>query len=665
MRRTARPTGAGRRTVLLAATAVFVAVAAVHAPRVEAVDSAAGGLPPGVVVSDDPAGWTPHVLDGQVLAIAQVGDRVVVGGRFTRVREAGSQQVLNRRNLFAFSASTGVIDRAFVPEPDNLVSAVVAAPEGGAVFVGGRFWRIAGQPKMALAKLDLDSGRLTAGFQAAVEWRVDDLVAHGGRLYVAGAVTKVNGVARSGLAAVDPQTGALDPGVAVAFTDPRNTLLIVNRIAIRRDGSRLVALGSFLKADGQDRPQLAVLDLEGGSARLADWHTDGYAARCREDFDSYMRGVDISADGSFFVVVTTGSRTRPLCDAVARFELDVSGQNIQPTWVDYSGGDTFTGVAVTDAAVYVGGHQRWMNNPFDIGDTGVNSWPGVGSVPRPGIAALDPLNGLPLSWNPGREPRGLGVFVLMASPQGLWIGSDTDNVGGEYHPRLALFPVEGGKVVATPSPSRLPGVLYTVAPGGRSDLIRQTFDGTTAGPPTALTSAGLVVMTAGEVIDWSAARAAFFAEGHLYTAWADGRIDVRRFGPGGALGPPSPLDLGGLGELPEARFPVALLTGMAFDAERGRLYYTIEGDRHLYYRYFTPESGVVGGLPFTASGGGDGLDWTDTRGFTLASGHLYFARSDGVLRRIAFENGRPLPGTAHPVDTTRDWSSHGMFVLPG
>jgi hypothetical protein len=615
-----------RRAGLLTVT-VLVASGLVPG-RAGAVNSAAGGLPDRVVVSENPADWTPQVLDGRINAITRVGDRVVVGGSFSKVRQAGGSAVLTRKNLFAFDAHTGAIDQSFNPAPGGgAVNALVAAPSGDAVFVGGQFTGIAGTAQAALAKLDVASGRLSAGFRPAVRSEVDSLAVNGSRLFLSGEVTTVNGTPRWGLAAVDVDRGTLEPGVAIKFSDPRTGVLTVYRIAIRPDGSRLVAAGSFRKADGQVRPQLAVIDLAGGQARLADWQTNAFADPCSTAATfgpTYMRGVDISADGSFFVVVTTGGRARALCDSVARFELGGTGHDIKPTWVDTSGGDSFIGLAVTDAAVYVGGHPRWMNNPYNNG-TGKDAQPGIGSVPRTGIAALDPVNGLPLSWNPGRNPRGIGVFAFLATPEGLWIGSDTDYVDGEYHPKLAFFPSTGGEVLDRPLPGRLPGVIYRSVSSGQPGLAAQTVDVGGAGK----------VAAPGGGLDWSTARAAFPADGRLYTVWADGRIDARPMASGGALGPPQPLNLRGLDTLAKARFPVKSLTGAAFDAEHGRLYYTIAGDRQLYYRYFTPESGVVGGLPFVAGGDGATVDWRGARGLMIADGSLYYAIGSGPdLSRI-------------------------------
>src|SRR5205807_1556309 len=78
--------------------------------------------------------------------------------------------------------------------------------------------------------------------------------------------------------------------------------------------------------------------------------------------------------------------------------------------------------------------------------------PGPGSVTREGLAALDPASGLPLPWNPGRV-RGEGAWALASTADGLWMGSDTDKVGGwtapgcgscEVHQKLAFFPLAGG-----------------------------------------------------------------------------------------------------------------------------------------------------------------------------------------------------------------------------
>ena len=52
------------------------------------------------VVSANPADNTPNVLDGKVTAIVPLEGRMIVGGTFTQVQEAGAgKPVLSRRGL--------------------------------------------------------------------------------------------------------------------------------------------------------------------------------------------------------------------------------------------------------------------------------------------------------------------------------------------------------------------------------------------------------------------------------------------------------------------------------------------------------------------------------------------------------------------------------------
>jgi hypothetical protein len=110
-----------------------------------------------------------------------------------------------------------------------------------------------------------------------------------------------------------------------------------------------------------------------------------------------MRDIEFSPDASYFAAATTGGPSgTTLCDTAARWENQPNAANTLETWADWSGGDTLTAVAVTNAAIYIGGHNRWMNN--HSGSDRARQ----GSVDRYGISALDPLNGVPFTWNPSR-----------------------------------------------------------------------------------------------------------------------------------------------------------------------------------------------------------------------------------------------------------------------
>ncbi|GAA4485861.1 hypothetical protein GCM10023191_011080 [Actinoallomurus oryzae] len=417
-----------RRRVL----SVAIATAAVTAGA--AVPAAQADIAQSAVVSQNPVNTTPNVTDGTVRAIAVVGSKVVVAGNFDHVKNAGSSTTIARHNIFAFDAKTGKVDTKFVPKVDGTVYALQPGTSS-TVYVGGSFTNTNGVGLGSLTRLSVTTGKAVSGFNARVgHGLVFTMVRRGSHLYIGGEFTKLAGKAHSPLARVDATTGK-DTGLNLSVTTPRSGALKVYRLAVDPADKHLVIDGTFTQVAGKRRYQIAMINTS-GTPTLSSWATERYATPCSSSFDTYMRGIDFAPDGSYFVVVTTGAPhgTTQLCDSAARWETNKTGAGQNPTWVNWTGGDTLLSVSVTGKAVYVGGHQRWMDNPQGHDSAG------PGAVSRPGIAALNPTGGKALSWNPTRT-RGHGVETLVATSSGLYVGSDTDELGHEYHGRIGEFPL--------------------------------------------------------------------------------------------------------------------------------------------------------------------------------------------------------------------------------
>ncbi|GAA2081104.1 hypothetical protein [Actinomadura alba] len=420
-----------RRRLIAVATAALVSTLSV-------IPAANADLKQSAVVSANPSNSTPHVLDGTVRAIAVVGTKVVVGGNFEKVREAGTgKPEIARHNIFAFDAATGKVDATFKPKLDGTVYALQPGPSN-TVYAGGSFAFVNGVGLGALAQLKVPAGTAVTTFKPRVGGGlVFTMVRRNANIYIGGKFTKVATKPRTMLARVNATTGAVDDNFNLAVSTPRQGELKVFNLAVNPQDTRLLINGTFTKVAGQRRYQIAMIDTTKKPVALTTWATERYATPCNINaFDTYMRGMDFAPDGSYFVVVTTGGPggTTQLCDTAARWETAKTGSGQQPTWVNYTGGDTLLSVSVTGAAVYVGGHQRWQDNPQG------RDFAGPGAVSRPGIAALEPLKGKALAWNPTRT-RGHGVEALVATPTGLWVGSDTDQLGKEYHGRVGFFPL--------------------------------------------------------------------------------------------------------------------------------------------------------------------------------------------------------------------------------
>jgi len=616
-----------------------------------------------VVVSANPENWVPRVEDGKVRATTTVNGVTVTGGDFTTVTQLkGPDTSLPRQDIFAFDAM-GMVSPTFLPTLSGSgaeVFDVIPAGDGSSVFVAGIFGSVNGVNRTGrLAKVNVKTGQVDLTFRSpGFDGRVNSLHLANGLLYVAGAFNTVAGQPRTSLVALNPQTGADKGIVNFAFSEPFNGGRVgITTVTMTPDGSKLLAIGNFRLVDGQSRPQVAMIDTSASKATLSTWATTAYGPICNSRFVTYPTDVDSSPDGSYFVIVTTGGYgggAPKLCDTAARWEFNRTGPSQKSTWVEYSGGDTFTAVSVTGAAIYVGGHYRWLNNPF------VSNTAGPGALIRRGLAALDPRNGLPLSWNPGRS-LGYGVWGMDADGKGLWIGHDRNTIAGENRGRLALMPLAGGTLPPRDNTGVLPGDVYLLdkdnAVSGADDVIRHNdFNGATVTSVETVNHGG---------VDWDSVRGSFMVDGVLYTGWADGTLTQRSYN-GITFGTPQVVDLHGLvdfsNELKAART-------MFFDRVNGRLYYTTGTSTSLYYRYFTPESGVVGAIRHTAAASTTEFPWARTSGAFLAGGKLYYRTDDATgtttLRSATWNGTIPEAGTSSVVLPQEgvDWSSRAMFLL--
>jgi Ca2+-binding RTX toxin-like protein len=407
-----------------------------------AVPGTAGAAPAAQagVVSMDPAGFTPRVSAGvAVYKLLKVGSIMFAGGDFTQVQNANRSTTFSRNNLFSFGAATGTVTPLSATFDRPAVWGLASA--GTSLWVGGDFRTVNGVARRGLVKLDATTGVVDPAFDAHLDGNVADVQLVSGRLIVAGKFTKR-------LQALDPATGAdtgyLNLGIT-GTVHPNAGPTDVYRFAVNPALTRLVAIGNFTAVGGVTRSRAFMVNLGAASGTLASWYYAPMGRACRSTKShAQLRDVAFSPDGGYFVMVATGWRPSPgddgitICDAAARFNTTVSNP-VRPVWINYTGGDTLHSVAVTTAAVYIQGHQRWVST------SGSGCKPGCAS--REGIAALAPGSGAALAWNPGKS-RGVGGkdLLVTTSPAGLWVPSDTNLIGNpqETHEKLAFLPLIAG-----------------------------------------------------------------------------------------------------------------------------------------------------------------------------------------------------------------------------
>ncbi len=366
-------------------------------------------------------------------ALASANGTVFLGGLFDVVRDdAGTH---TRRFIAAVDEFDGQVT-PFSLALDRRVRAL--ATDGDSLYVGGDFRSAGGVSRRFLVKVDAETGAVDTAFNARLRGKVQDLEFSRGMLFVSGAFGK-------NLVALDPATGAdtgfVDLDIAGEVQTSWGTTSVYS-FSIDASGTRLVGVGNFATVEGQGRARAFMADLGADDATLADWYYAPLSKNCATSSTrrmAYLQGVDFAPSGEYFAVASTGFVSRPgdlhetVCDAAARFETDIANP-FRPTWINYTGGDSLFAVVATGYAVYVQGHNRWLDNPQGSDSAG------PGHVVRRGIGAIDPETGMALPWNPAK-PAQVGGQAFLSTPTGLWVGSDSAKFSGEQHRGLAYVPL--------------------------------------------------------------------------------------------------------------------------------------------------------------------------------------------------------------------------------
>src|SRR5215831_15086392 len=155
------------------------------------------------VVSSAPA-WsqvidtTTWVPNGEVDAVARIGNTIYLAGSFTRIGPASGGGV-------PIDGVTGAFLNPF-PKVAGWVLAVV--PDGaGGWYIGGSFTAVGDIPRLNLAHI-LSNGTVAA-WNPGANYAVHALAVNGSAVYAGGEFTQVGGQPRAGIAAIDATTGVV------------------------------------------------------------------------------------------------------------------------------------------------------------------------------------------------------------------------------------------------------------------------------------------------------------------------------------------------------------------------------------------------------------------------------------------------------------------------
>ncbi|HEX4432631.1 MAG TPA: PKD domain-containing protein [Frankiaceae bacterium] len=467
-----------RSLVATTATAATLAtgMAAIASP-------AAAATNPGPV-SSIAATWTPSIAtsgtDGTIETIRQVvpcGSLMYAVGSFTQITQGGN--LYTRNNVFSFNASTGAMT-SWAPTitPGNVgstgsgaVNSIALSADCSTAYLGGVFTAVNGTKVSNIAAVSTTTGALVTTFGHTAAGQVATVVRSGSHLLVGGYFSGVNGSTKPYMVSLNPANGLDDGYINLSisgnynYKDQSNRQVGANptrvwNTTMSPDGTKLLVMGDFTSVAGQQRQQIFMLDLGASSATLDAWYSSEFNQYCDVSEPFYLQDASWSPDMSKIYTASTGYKPASgagwrtsdpragLCDAAAAFPSTSVGNNTH-LWVNYTGCDSLFSTAADTNTVYIGGHERFANNPNGCDAAG------PGAISAPGMSGLSSSTGLLLA-NPTRA-RGNGADDELVTSAGLWIASDNaenssncglnlDGTPGLNHAGLCFLPYASAPV---------------------------------------------------------------------------------------------------------------------------------------------------------------------------------------------------------------------------
>jgi len=419
---------------LAAGTTILTSAASAGVTAPSAPQSAVAGH-----VSPNPAQGTPQLAPigstEQVRQIAECDGIMYAVGMFTAIEQGG--KTYSRHNAFSFSATAPYRITPWNPGVNGEVNSIALTPDCSHAWLGGSFTKVAGTSARNIAKVSTATGAVVPGWAHNASKVVDTvLYTPSGHVLAGGEFTSINGSGRNFYASLNPSTGRDDgylnlnisgtyvyPGVGPNYTRAYNQQL-------SPDGRHVLVEGVFTSVQGRSRQQIFMLNLGANHGNLSDWNSAEFSQHCVGAHPFYIKGAAWSPDQSTVYIATTGEHPNTwngsfpfsgLCDVAAAFPTTPSNW-LHPNWVNYTGCDSLYSAAADASTVYVGGHERWADNP-----KGCNQ-PGAGAIPAPGLGGFTP--GGSLLTNSGgtagrySRARGFGADDMLRTSAGLWIASD-------------------------------------------------------------------------------------------------------------------------------------------------------------------------------------------------------------------------------------------------